>query len=488
MRAPDEAARRVIPGGFLTAAAILVLGAWPMVFGPPLIPASVGIQLIPVALGFLVLAAILVVVAWRWRRASAGDDLLVSRTPWAVGALAVPTGVKLASLTAGHSGGLRLVEGFLYSAAVGVLASCPDFKWLRWLTTPRLLIVAQAGILAWAAHHYADYIDVHVFLAGGVHRLVHGANPYSMTFPNIYGPFLGSLYYGAGVVIHGVVNYGFPYMPLSLLWALPSYLLGDVSYAGALGLGALAWALAGPSASRRSRAYAVLVVVMPGTVELMLGSWTETSIVALLGLAVWAIVTERLTLAAVLVGLLLVSKQYMIVALPCLWLLRPYMDRRRVALGVGTALVVTLPFVLLNVHAFWRSVVEWQFIQPFRPDSLSVLAYSTDHFAWPAPGSYGALSIGVGLAAAALFSWRVKPGAAQFATGIGLSILATLLFSKQAFINYYYLVGGAFLIAAWASEAVPDRLHPHTPRSAGGQARQERRDAASKPSPVPVDG
>jgi len=41
----------------------------------------------------------------------------------------------------------------------------------------------------------------------------------------------------------------------------------------------------------------------------------------------------------------------------------------------STIVLITVPFFLWNPAAFWRAVVEFQFIQPFRIDALSHLVW-----------------------------------------------------------------------------------------------------------------
>ena len=116
--------------------------------------------------------------------------------------------------------------------------------------------------------------------------------------------------------------------------------------------------------------------------------------------------------------------------------------------GLGVATAVTLPFVLVGPAAFWRAIVEYQLIQPFRSDSISLLVSSVNTFGWPPPWTYGVLPfVGGGLTAIAL-ALRAPRTPAALAAGIGLTLLVTILLSKQAFMNYYFLVSGAFLIAA----------------------------------------
>src|SRR6185503_14145629 len=64
-------------------------------------------------------------------------------------------------------------------------------------------------------------IDVDVFQRQAIRALKRGINPYSVTYPNIYG---NSVYYAEGVSVGGWLQFGYPYPPMSLLVSLP----GDV--------------------------------------------------------------------------------------------------------------------------------------------------------------------------------------------------------------------------------------------------------------------
>ena len=153
---------------------------------------------------------------------------------------------------------------------------------------------------------------------------------------------------------------------------------------------------------------------------------------------------------AVFLGLFLVSKQYVVIAIPVIWLICQRLTRRMISISLGVAIAVTLPFFLADPAAFWKAIVEFQLVQPFRADSLSLLVSSVNTFGWPPPWTYGVLPLlGGGLTAIAL-ALRAPRTPAAFAAGVGLTLLVTILLSKQAFMNYYFLVSGAFLIAAVA--------------------------------------
>ncbi len=358
----------------------------------------------------------------------------------------------------------------LYAAlATASAAGLPRATSLRWLVVASFALL-HVGLVALTVLTSDPVIDVHVFLSHGAEALLHGQNPYSVTYPNIYGPEETGLYYGPGVVEQGQVTYGAPYPPFSLLWAVPGYVLGDVRLASLAATMVLAALMYGRGREPRSVALSILFVTLPTTGHVIGGSWTESSIAALLGGAVWAMTRRRFMVAAVLLGLLFASKQYMVVALPCLWLLRPYATRTRMAVIAGVAAASVAPFLLWSPGDFWRAIVEFQLIQPFRPDSLSLLVWIVNH-GWTSGQSVsGVLPLAVGGAIALAAAWRARPGPGSFAAALGLSLMATVLLSKQAFVNYYYLVGVAWLIASWVS------LQQEPSRGSGTQPTERRRD------------
>ncbi len=60
-------------------------------------------------------------------------------------------------------------------------------------------------------------VDVHVFHHDSTIALLQGQNPYTLTFPDIYGSKFGGHQYGPGVAANGRTLVGFPYMPLTLI-------------------------------------------------------------------------------------------------------------------------------------------------------------------------------------------------------------------------------------------------------------------------------
>ena len=335
------------------------------------------------------------------------------------------------------------------AGTIPLVGRLPHLVWVFWI-----FLAVHAALTVVFLHATPTAIDVQMFQHDGAAALLNGHNPYSMTFPNLYSPRLTEMFYGHGVVANGRITYGFPYLPVTLLVAIPGQLLGDVRYSQLIAMLVTGLVLRRLAKDRYGRAAAVLGFTAPVAIPMLSGAWTEPTLVALLACLVLALERRKQAILAVFLGLFLVSKQYVAVALPIVWLIRQSLTRRVILIGLGVATAVTLPFFLVNPPSFWKAIVEFQLVQPFRADSVSLLVSSVTTFGWPPPWTYGVLPIaGGGLTAMAL-ALRAPRTPAALAAGVGLTLLVTILLSKQAFMNYYFIVSGALLIAtvAWPTQ------------------------------------
>lgn len=324
---------------------------------------------------------------------------------------------------------------------------------MRWAF--ELFLLTHAGMAVMLLRSSPANIDVEVYLHDGVVALFHGHNPYGITVRNIYPMRLTDLLYGPGVVVDGRVNAGFPYPPFVLLAAIPGLLLGDVRYSQLIAMLVTALILRRLASDRIGRAVAVLGVASLSAIPVLMGAWTEPVTVALLACLVLALERQRDALISLFLGLMLVSKQYFVVVLPAVWLIRQWLTRHVLLLGLAVAAAVTLPLFLVDPATFWKAIVGIQ-RAPLRPDSISLLVSSVNTFGWPPPWTYAKLApVGGGLTAL-LLAMHAPRTPAAFAASAGLTLLVTTLLSKQAFLNYYFLVSGAFLIAAvaWPRQSV----------------------------------
>lgn len=298
-------------------------------------------------------------------------------------------------------------------------------------------------------------IDVFIFQRDSAAALLAGHNPYALTFPDLYHGT--SPYYGPGMSVGGRLQFGFVYPPLSLLLAVPGYLIGDVRYAhlAAMTLAGALIACARPGLGRTGFLAAALFLFSPRAYLVVERAWTEPFVIVLLALVAFC-ACRRPRALPYAVGLFLASKQYLVLAVPLLALLWPPPWRWRVmgpaALkAAAVAIAVTLPLAVWDLRAFTYSVAELQFYQPFRHDALSYLAaYAslTGH----EPSS--AFSFLAALAAMIFCLRRCPRTPAGFSAAFASTYFAFFAFNKQAFCNYYYLVLGALClaVATWPFE------------------------------------
>ena len=350
---------------------------------------------------------------------------------------------------------------FLVGAATA-LATCFFLKEnrARWTWTSAILalallaifVVCAAAVLRLTA---GDVSDVLVVQRDAADALLAGHNPYTLTFPNIYGAADSRLFYGAGTVVDGRVKYGFPYPPLTLFWILPAqFFLSDFRYGYLLALALSAAFLVMLRPSRVTLAAAVLLVFSaPAFFVLQIG-WTEPFSVMMLCAAIWMVMRQARG-SRIALGLLAVSKQYFVLVLPLMFLLplpRGASTRaahwKSLALAAATASVIVLPFLLWNARALWDSLVTLQLHQPFRTDALNYAAFIKQTSGLQIPSF-------VGFGAAALtfiFCLRRAPRTvAGFAVSTAFTYLSFFAFGKQAFANYYYFVLAALCCAAAAA-------------------------------------
>lgn len=327
----------------------------------------------------------------------------------------------------------------------------------RWWFPALLLVHFLLG--AWVIHGSpAPPIDVFVFQQESAAALLRGANPYGLTFPDIYG---SKPYYGPGLVVDGRLNFGFPYPPLSLFLALPGYLLaGDYRFSQllALTLAGVLLALARPD--RIGALVAALLLFSPRVFFVLEQGWTEPFAIALLAATVacarrWP---RALPLA---LGLLLAVKQTM-VFIPLLAFLLVgglggWRDWLRLHWRAGlVALIVTLPLALGEVRGFITAVITLQLYQPQRSDALSYVA-ALARAGLPAPTWLAFVAL---VPVLALALWRGARGPAGFATGVGALYLVFFVLNKQAFCNYYFFALGALCCGIAATQPVASTVAP----------------------------
>ena len=338
----------------------------------------------------------------------------------------------------------------LASMAAVTIVMLAASKRVRGLLTPALLaafVIAGCWLLRAVPE---PHIDVFVYERQGARELLAGRNPYAMTFPNIYGAAAYNAY-GVGLVDGDRLRFGFPYPPLALwLTTLGEALVGDPRYAQLTAMALAAGLMVLANGGWVGTGAAALFLISPVGLYVLENAWTEPLVLLFFAGSVFCALHRPRALPFVL-GLLLVSKQYVVLLLPLLPLLVPgrvLLRRRFLVSAALTATMVTVPLAIIDLPAFLHSVVALQFRQPFRPDSVSYLVWWSKGGHPPPSAARAFLAAG---AAIALALWRAPRTPAGFAAASALVFLVFFAFSKQAFTNYYSFVIGTLCTAAAAA-------------------------------------
>ena len=282
--------------------------------------------------------------------------------------------------------------------------------------------------------------------------LLRGVNPYSITFENIYG--YGTPFYPIELQEGDRLLFGFPYPPLSLLMSLPgSVLAGDyrVAALAAISIGALliGHMRTGPLATGA----ALLLLLSPLTARVLHNGWTEPFVIVWLAATVF-LAMRRLATTAVALGLLIATKQYAPLFLPiATGLLSDVRARmgtvRMLTVAIGIAVATALPFLIWGPADLVLSTVVTQLLHPFREDGATVPALLSRLGLWGPP-------VWVGIAVAGAIFVVVMRKAARTPSGFALASAVVLtglfLFTRNAFMNYYFAAMVALLCGVAASE------------------------------------
>jgi hypothetical protein len=237
---------------------------------------------------------------------------------------------------------------------------------------------------------------------------------------------------------------------------LPGHLLGDYRYASlaAVLLAAILMARARPS--QQARLAAALFLTTPRIFFVLEQGWSEPVSILLLAATV-SVMARSPNAAAVPAGLMVASKQYLVLAVPLLW--RHAVEytgsaKRFLAIAILVGAAVTLPFVASSPMAFVEDVILLQLREPFRADSLSYLPWLAAH-GWGQPSVVWTLA--AMLAALAIAMARGGASATAFAASLAFTTLAAFAFGRKAFCNYYFFVIGALCCGIAAADAEDDR-------------------------------
>lgn len=302
-------------------------------------------------------------------------------------------------------------------------------------------------------------IDVWLFQQIGGEALWRGYSPYSVSYPDLYAVTGETLKMYGPEVVHDHRIFMYPYPPLTALLAAPAWAaLGDVRYVSLAALVTAGWAIGRLGGGFTGEIAALFLLFQGRSFFVLEQAWSETLVLA--AFAVTALLIARPTArvpqwlsVGLAAGVLAASKQYSPLLLLPLALAIPRPQRLRAALvALAVLLATALPFLLQDPRGLWRGVVQMQFLQPLRQDSLSLLALYARSFGAP---WWGALPAFIAAAAVLALTVRRTLTLASAATSAAAAWLVFVLLNKQAFCNYDFL-GVGLLCVAIAAHARTD--------------------------------
>ncbi len=402
----------------------------------------------PAALGWLGLAIITLLIALRPTLARRFG--ILARVPLPT-AMAICIAIQLIELIYWdlhwNSQSIITIAALLIAGAATYLMWRHEDEWKLPLVL-MLIVFATAGVMTIRSMPN-PIIDVYWFQQDSSQALLNGQSPYAVRFHDLYHKDLG--FYGPGVSVNGWLTYSFPYPPLTLLLDIPGRLLGDIrfSHLAALTIAAGLLVLAVPG--QRAVLAAMMMLFTPRSLLVIKAAWTEPMVVLLLTFTIFIAVRAPKHLWMAL-GLLLAIKQYMVLALPLISLLQnenlPGSAHKKawpaLVKALALAAMITFPFMLWSPTSFVRSVMLWQFRQPFRTDSLSYPALISRTIGGQ-PGVW--ISLLAAGSAIVLARQTKRRGVQPFASAFAFVMLVFFATSKQAFCNYYFMVIGAMCTA-----------------------------------------
>ncbi|MBS2014155.1 MAG: hypothetical protein JST00_14795 [Deltaproteobacteria bacterium] len=333
----------------------------------------------------------------------------------------------------------------------------------RWRTGRFALfgaIVAATGVLAIRLSREPD-IDVWTIQARAAELLLEGKNPY------VWIAVPTSDQADAFTVVYN-------YPPISIYLAIAGRLLGgDPRYgllATIVAAGFALRAIARSGAPREGKgrpaiiddAAALSFWLWSPLVFVIDRAWIDPLQVALVAFAVLAYVRQRETLAAVVLGVALTSKQSMFWLVPLAFVFLRWDVKRWAAFAAG-ALAPLLPFLVWDAARLKHNLFDFMAGLGPRHDALCFTAFVHHAFGAAFPHVTGFLLGGVVIAAA---WWRRPPpgdrheSVLAFARATTAAYYVFFFFNRWMFANYYCTVAGFAAITAAVAAA----------RSSGGES------------------
>ena len=312
-----------------------------------------------------------------------------------------------------------------------------------------VLVVAAVGTTHLVAQPLpdTDVFYLHVSAAGS---LSSGRNPYiEATAANT-----------APTAEEGETVVGYPYPPLDLVaYAGGHVLFGDPRWTSVIAVAITVlliirpWARLTRAQAGAAVALSLAIVTQPVLGPIFRNAWTEPIALPLL-MGVGLLWRKHPMGAAVLLGLVLGLKQYWILALPLLLIWNDDYRWKRFWLAGGVAALSLLPAFLAAPGAAWNSMVVNLMDVPPRLDSIGFAGIGWNLPMWL-----------IVMAAVVAAWWMGRQGgpAPRFLLGLLGTLSVAFLLGSQAFVNYWFLIANAAIVAVATTAAMnrhaenPDR-------------------------------
>lgn len=393
------------------------------------------------------------------------DDSVENKGVFAVGVLfAVLLSQDHELLYASVTWGVNSLRGLTSAAGLLALIALIGVIYFPKGLCDRLVMVAIASAAACliAARFIVPFaspepfIDVFWINSWAVNDFLHGKNPYSQVYPDIYKGHYG-------------YQPGFTYWPTYLLAAtLPGALnldlrflniLSDLSFAALL----FWFSMRSKFTLKMAWPLALIWLAMPVSLFIIEQAWIDPFMLVLAAGSILAFRFRRLDLAALLGGLTMSSKQYgfIVPALLTVAILGSmgWKSALRFCLIAGATIsLIMIPFIMWDFSGFYKNTVQILMLIPMRVDSLTIPAFFVNSFGYEIPGI---LLLGAYMAvfiACLCKVWRFpKTSSICFVATFCYGFL--FLMGKQASANYYAIVLGLALLAL--IEGIQEKNMPH---------------------------
>lgn len=327
-----------------------------------------------------------------------------------------------------------------------------------------IVLAAYFAIGAWLIRTWpTPGIDVWHLQQGAAAELVAGRNPYAAEYPN---PYQDDRFFGPGVVQNGKIQ-SFPYPPLNVLLDVPGYFLRDVRWSlliailASAGFMVAAGRRLGLPAGHPAELAAIAILCHPRGFYVLEMAWTEPFQAMLTTASLWALAGRSQIVSMLALAGALSVKQYGVLWLPAAWT----SGRLRylvIAAAIALSVLLVAPFLAWDPAGFWRGVVRFHLVSPFRVDSLSIPAgvYRNTLERWPAWVGFLAAAVTIAI----VLCQRVRT-MTHAALGAAVTYFAFFAFNKAAHMNYYWFVDSLLALtmitaAAESSKTVEAGVHP----------------------------